>query len=574
MFTTPEHTIKTYTQNGWWGAQTLADLFEKNVAARPNDEALTDPPNRAELTIGAPQRLTYAQLKAQADNLAWAFLQQGIGKDDLVIVQLPNIHELVVVYLAAARMGAIISPVPVQYRTHELAQILALTQAQTYITTTRFGGFNFAEMALGLQMQFPALRRVIALMDAPAQGVLSLSEMLHQPADTAALEKAIHQNPPQANDVFTVCWTSGTEAEPKGVPRSHNHWISIAYASVDGAELAQGAALLNPFPLVNMSAIGGMLTPWLLTGGKLVLHHPLSLPVFLEQIGREKINYTVAPPMLLNMLLRNPALLANADLSHIKNIGSGSAPLSPWMVSQWQEKYGIAILNLFGSNEGCAFFSGPDEVPDPVERARFFPRWGTDGMTSANRGVRGMNSKLVDPLTGEEVTEKGAVGEMAIRGPNVFDGYFRRPDLTAKSFDKQGYFLTGDLFAIDGADGRLDRYRFVGRLKDLIIRGGMKIAAEELENLLVEHPKVQDIAIIGAPSRDDDELVCAVVVPKKDQTVTLTDLNEFLREKDVAAYKLPKKLVLMEALPRNPVGKILKRNLKEQLADGKEQAAQ
>lgn len=570
MLTTPTQHINTYTANGWWGTQTLADLFEQNAAASPNAIALTDPPNRAELTVGDPQRLTYAQLKTQSDNLAWAFLQNGIGKDDIIVTQLPNIAELVVVYLAAAKMGAIVSPAPMQYRTHELKQILALTQARALITVSRFGGFNFAEMAHGLQTRYPAVRHVIVLADAPLEAGLSLSEMTHQPCDCAALQKAIAQNPPQANDVFTICWTSGTESDPKGVPRSHNHWISIALASVDGAKLAPGDALLNPFPLVNMSAIGGMLTPWLLTGGKLSLHHPLSLPVFLEQITREKINYTVAPPMLMNMLLRNPALLANTDLSHIKTIGSGSAPLSPWMVSQWQEKYGIAVLNLFGSNEGCAFCSGPDEIPAPQERARFFPRWGADGAPSANRGARGMKSRLVDPLTRAIITEPGVVGEMAICGPNVFDGYFRRPDLTEKSFDADGYFLTGDLFAIDGAGGQLNRYRFVGRLKDLIIRGGMKIAAEELENLLIEHPKVQDVAIIGLPSaREDDEVICAVVSPKKDQTVTLTDLNEFLREKDLAAFKLPKKIVILEALPRNPVGKILKRDLREQLAKDK-----
>ncbi|HQZ21570.1 MAG TPA: class I adenylate-forming enzyme family protein [Thermoflexales bacterium] len=571
MLATHQTHVNTYTAQGWWGTQTLADLFEQNAAACPNDIALTDPPNRPDLTVGAPQRLTYAQLKTQVDNLAWAFLQNGIGKDDIIVVQLPNIAELVVVYLASAKMGAIVSPVPVQYRTHELKQILALTEASAFITVSHFGGFNFVEMAQSLQTRYPTLKRVIALADAPLAGVLSLSEMIHRPCDATALEKAIAQNPPRANDVFTICWTSGTESDPKGVPRSHNHWISIAFASVDGAKLSQGDALLNPFPLVNMSAIGGMLTPWLLTRGKFALHHPLSLPVFLAQISSEKINYTVAPPMLMNMLLRNPALLANADLSHIKSIGSGSAPLSPWMVSQWHEKYGISVLNLFGSNEGCSFCSGPDEIPDPAERARFFPRWGADGVASTNRGARGMKSKLVDPLTRETITQSGVVGEMAISGPNVFDGYFRRPDLTEKSFDSDGYFLTGDLFAIDGAADALNRYRFVGRLKDLIIRGGMKIAAEELENLLVEHPKVQDVAIIGLPSaRDEDEVVCAVIVPKKDQTITLTDLNEFLREKDLAAFKLPKKMVILEALPRNPVGKILKRNLKEQF--GKEKS--
>jgi non-ribosomal peptide synthetase component E (peptide arylation enzyme) len=558
--------IEYYKKNGWWGELTLDDLFQKNALDLPGNDALIDPPNRSELAFGASQRLSYVDLKQRVDNLASALLSNGLKQDDILVVQLPNFVELVIVYLAAARIGAIVSPAPMQYRTHELKQILEITKAKTFITIASFSGFHYADMARALQAQFSTLQHIIVLSDSPIEGTLSLTDMIQNNGDAQALSTYIAQHPKNADDVFTICWTSGTEADPKGVPRSHNHWISIAYASVDGAELDEGAALLNPFPLVNMSAIGGMLVPWLITRGKLVLHHPLSLPVFLAQIASEKINYTVAPPVLLNMLLRNPTLLTNTNLSSIKNIGSGSAPLSPWMVSQWQEKYGIPILNLFGSNEGCSFCSGPSEVPDPEARARFFPRWGARGITSSNRGARGMQSKLLDPVTHQEITEPNIVGELAIKGPNVFSGYFNRPDLTQKSFDAEGFFLTGDLFAIDGAPDLLNRYRFVGRLKDLIIRGGMKIAAEELENALMEHPKVQDIAIVGIPSHQtDDEMVCAVVVPKKDQTVTLVEINDFLREKDFAPYKFPKKLTIVEALPRNPVGKILKRTIKENL---------
>jgi acyl-CoA synthetase len=407
---------------------------------------------------------------------------------------------------------------------------------------------------------------VIALGDDLPAGVASLTGILATETDTSGVDVYAAAHPSSANDVFTICWTSGTVAEPKGVPRSHNLWIAIAYATVDAAGLQEGDTLLNPFPLVNMSAIGGMLVPWLLTRGKLVMHQPLDLPVFLSQLGGEQVNYTVAPPVLLNLLLLRPGLLESADLSHIRNIGSGSAPLSPWMVSQWQERHGIPILNFFGANEGTALASDPIDIPDPAERALYFPRLGVPGLTWTNRVGAMIETKLLDPETGDVVTQPDAVGELAIRGATVFSGYWRRPELTEASFDSEGYFLTGDLFAVAGEAG--DRYRFVGRLKHLIIRGGMKIAPEEVEFLLADHPKIADVAIVGVPDgrKLGEEVITAIVVPKEGEEVTLGDLTAFLREKDIAAYKLPKRLVVVQSLPRNAVGKVLKREIKEQLA--------
>jgi acyl-CoA synthetase (AMP-forming)/AMP-acid ligase II len=296
------------------------------------------------------------------------------------------------------------------------------------------------------------------------------------------------------------------------------------------------------------------------------MHHPLDLPVFLAQMGGEEIAYTVAPPVLLNLLLLRPGLLENADLSHVRNIGSGSAPLSPWMVTRWQEEHDIPILNFFGANEGTALVSDPVDIPDPAERALYFPRLGVPGFTWSNRVANMIETKLLDPETRAVVTEPDAPGELAIRGATVFAGYWKRPGLTEESFDGEGYFLTGDLFAIAGEGG--DRYRFVGRLKDLIIRGGMNIAPEEIEYLLADHPAIQEVAIVGVPDgrKLGEEVITAVAVPKEGEEVRLADLVGFLKEKDIAAYKLPRKLVSVQSLPRNAVGKVLKREIRQQLA--------
>ena len=253
------------------------------------------------------------------------------------MVQLPNVVELPLVYLAAARVGAIVSPLPVQYRQHELRHTMGLTEPQVVITTTNVHGFDHAAM----------VREV-----APDVAVITVGDeldaILAAGIDDPAVSAASSSAPSSANDILTICWTSGTEAEPKGVPRSHNHWISIGYGTTDGARLTDGDVLLNPFPMVNMSGIGGMFVPWLQVAGTLVMHHPMALPVFLGQIGRERASYTVAPPILLTMLLANEQLLAAADFSSMRVIGSGSAPLSAAMVVGWKERFGIDVTNFFG----------------------------------------------------------------------------------------------------------------------------------------------------------------------------------------------------------------------------------
>jgi acyl-CoA synthetase (AMP-forming)/AMP-acid ligase II len=548
--------IKEYTDKGWWGTDTLLDLFLRNVKQTPNAAAVVDPPNRSSWTTGAPQRMTYAELDQASGRLAAGLSAAGLKKDDVIMIQLPNIIELAVVYLAAARLGAIVSPVPPQFRTHELKSVMAIAAPRAFVTTINNSGFDSVAMVVRLREEFPNLKTIIGLGDTLPEGVQSLTALLATPVAGDVPHAIV-----SANDIYTICWTSGTETEPKGVPRSHNHWIWIAYASVDGAELEQGHSLLNPFPMINMAGIGGMFVPWLICAGKLVMHQPFDLPTFLGQIMAEKINYTVAPPALLNMLLMRPEVLQKVDLSSIKNIGSGSAPLSPWMVTKWQEDYKIPVINIFGSNEGESFTSGMKEFPDPAMRAQYFPRFGVPGFTWASRVAAQMSTKLM--AGGEEVTEPGIPGEMAIRGPGIFPGYYRRPELTEKAFDAQGYFYTGDLFEIAGQPGNWNAYKFVGRAKDIIIRGGMNISAEEIEGLIMGLPSLAEVAVVGYPDERLGEITCAVVVPKPGKTVTLEEIVAHLKTKDVAVYKLPEKLVVMEALPRNPVGKILKRSIRE-----------
>jgi len=560
----PEH-IAQYTARGWWGTRTLDDHFREGVARHPEREAVADAPNRAALTDGAPRRLTWAALADEVSRFAALLRAQGLQRDDVLVVQLANTVEQYVVYLAALRLGVVVSPVPVQYREFELRHVLAVATPAAVVTSARVLRHAAAAMwcALADECRAAGARPPWVFAFGGAGGSL--------PAGAMSLEAALaaHRGPGvieqaaglTANDVATLCWTSGTEAAPKGVPRSHNEWLIVAPSIIEAAELQPGARLLNPFPLVNMAGWSTCVAAWLRLGGTVVQHHPFDLPVFLRQLREERIDYTVAPPAILNQMLREPALLEGIDFARLARIGSGSAPLSEWMVCGFAER-GVQIVNYFGSNEGAALTGSPRDIADPALRARFFARAGVGQPFSTISTAAKIRTRLVDPDSSEEIAEPGRSGELRVAGPTLFAGYWRAPELTAKAFDEQGFYKSGDLFEIAGE--RQQFYRFVGRCKDIVVRGGMKISAEEVEALLIGHPTIADVAVVASPDPTLGERVCACIVPRAGHHPTLGDLVEYLRdERRLAVYKLPETLLLLDALPRNPVGKVLKRELRD-----------
>ena len=558
MQTTPQHRIEDYTNRGWWDDRTLVDMFDHAVAAAPDHLALVDQFNRNEFTDGKANRLSFADVAAAVGRVTTALFDAGIRRDDIVVVQLPNIAELPILYLALARLGAIISPVAVQYGSFELEKTRDQVEPAAFITLTNLKGRNFAAEHGGI---FAAGSQLLTFGDAAPDGFRPLSLTDGQTASDT-LSAYLHSLETSANDLLSVCWTSGTTGQPKGVPRSHNMWKASGQGAHDIAGMLDFEPILNPFPMINMAAIGGFLFPWLMRRSTLVLHNPLDLPVFLKQIEAEKIAYTIAPPALLTMLLKQRELLDSVDIGSLRAIGSGSAPLSEWMVAEWQKEYGIAILNVFGSNEGICLGSNHHDLPDPSERAQYFPRFGVEGFEWGNRAAAQTRTRLVDLQTGEVVSEPGEQGELEIQGATVFDGYWNSPEANAEVFTDDGFFRTGDVFEIVcDADDAPRFYKFVGRCKDIINRGGVKISPDEVDNLLAGHPKVAQATVVGYPEEVMGERVGAVIVPKPGEQVTLSDVTDYLRSRGLAVFKLPEQLRVVDAIPHNAVGKVLRREL-------------
>ena len=557
MILTKKNRIEVFTKRGWWGEDTLYSLFQDAVSSSGDQEALIDPLNRADITGDAPKRLSFNEVDKTVERYASIFFEQGLRKDDIALIQLPNVVELPIVYLALSKLGIICSPIPMQYGAYEINSIIAETKPKAFISIQTFNKSAHAEQFLSAftnnELKF-ALGEIENFIDLHT----------HKPvSETYESQQSYAQdNPITANDIFTICWTSGTTGTPKGVPRSHNLWLPMAKAAGYVSETEEGDTLLNPFPMINMASIGGFLFNWLLCKGKLVQHHPFDLNVFLNQIVNEDVKYTIAPPAIMNMLLNNPAILDQHDLSSLRSIGCGGAPLSEWMVESFQNKYNLTVQNIFGSNEGATLLSARHEIEDPHLRAQYFPRFGIEGLDWSNPVSKLVKTKLINVETNKEINESGQPGELLISGATVFDGYWNAPEANAEVFDEEGFFRTGDLFEISPEDTDKKFYKFCGRCKDLIIRGGMNISPEELDNLLSSHPKMLEVAVTGYDDEILGEKVGVVAVVAKGVTISLDEIIDFLKDKQIAKYKMPEDLRVIDVLPKNPVGKVLRRELK------------
>jgi len=376
-------------------------------------------------------------------------------------------------------------------------------------------------------------------------------------AATEPDEERLDAVAPTEDDVFTICWTSGTEAEPKGCQLTHRNWRWQSGTIVRLGQLEAGDRVLATAPLVNMTGVGVVLVPWLLAVGELVLHHPLDLELLIGQITGEGADFTVLVPALLTMILKRGDV-DELDLSSLRTVVTGSAPPSPYAMSEFRRRWGIEIIHLWGQNEGTLLASTTPDVPEPEDRVERFPWWGRSGVEWPS-GVDDAEARVHDE-EGRSLTEPGEVGELGFRGPAVFSGYYRREDLNEHAFTPDGFFLTGDLFKV--ADER--HLSFFDRKKDVIIRGGNNISAAEVELLAVAHPAVRDAAAIAVPDEDMGERVCLCAVPQDPASPpTLDDIVASLREEGLATYKLPERLELVGEIPRNPVGKILKSELRE-----------
>ena len=561
-----------YREQGWWGDTRLQDLFDHWVATRPDACSLVDPPDRARFTDGAPCRRSWRELDEQVRSLCGVLLDTGLQKGDVVLLQLPSVHEFFVAYMACFRLGLVASPVPAAYRAHELDHIVPHARVRALIGMCRVGNFDHGHLLMQMT-RHDVVRQVMLWGENIPSGALDLGQAMRRQAQdptlAARLSAVQKSQPVSADDVAVVLWTSGTEALPKPVPRTHNQWLASRKLMTEPANLQTGDCVLSPRMLNTMGGFAGTVMTWLDCATQVVLHQPLNVPVFLQQVVDEKPVFTSGPPALLQQLLADPQAMRLLAASPLRHISSGSAALPEEVMLRFKQECDIDILNFYGSSEGGSLSATPRDMDDLSARARYFARFGAPGCESTLSTAHYVRTRLIDPETEATIEAPGVVGELCFEGPMLFEGYLGMPEATRAAFTRRGEYRSGDLFAIAGE--RSQWLHFVGRRKEIIVRGGLNISALEVEGLLAQVPAIQEAVAIGVPDDKLGELVCAVVVLKPGANLDLKGLTEHLHQQlSVAIYKCPEVLLRVDSLPRNPAGKVPKSTLRRQV----EEAAQ
>ncbi|MBN2569309.1 MAG: acyl--CoA ligase [Deltaproteobacteria bacterium] len=540
--------IDYYTKIGAYPNVTVNSVLKDTVHKYPDKLALADASNKEKFAELPPDRYTYRELDDAIDRLATGFLEMGIGKDDIVVLQLPNITEHVIISFALWRIGAITAPVIMQFRAHELNYIIGLSEAKAIITMPLFNGFDHVELAEKLKSEFPTLAYVI-----------SLDEIRNMMFSGKIDESALKEIEVDPNDLIQINWTSGTEANPKGCPKSHNHWMSMLnYCGVAAPQMTSEDVVLCPFPLQYISGTLCFLTPALLVGATCLLHHPFDPIVFLQQVNDEKVTYSGGSPAMHLILLNHPEV-EKYSIKSLRCMMTGSAPTPEFVVKTYLEKYGVEMINFWGQNEMTGFPAGPKDVPDPYRRALTFPNFGKKGVKWNTEGSEYIETRILDDYE-RDLSNIGDVGELVFKSPSTLPCYFKNPEFDERAF-VGGFFRTGDYFKIE----ENNLLTFYGRKKDIIIRGGQNVSPEELENIIQSHPKVLEVAVVGYPDPKMGEKACAYVAPRKGETISLEEIVDFMKQQGVAIFKLPERLEIVENLPRNAAGKVQKKILREDI---------
>nr|HEK5737193.1 medium-chain fatty-acid--CoA ligase [Escherichia coli] len=515
----------TYRQQGLWGDASLADYWQQTARAMPDKIAVVD-------NHGASY--TYSALDHAASCLANWMLAKGIESGDRIAFQLPGWCEFTVIYLACLKIGAVSVPLLPSWREAELVWVLNKCQAKMFFAPTLFKQTRPVDLILPLQNQLPQLQQIVGVDKlAPATSSLSLSQII---ADNIPLTTAITTH---GDELAAVLFTSGTEGLPKGVMLTHNNILASERAYCARLNLTWQDVFMMPAPLGHATGfLHGVTAPFLI-GARSVLLDIFTPDACLALLEQQRCTCMLgATPFvydLLNLLEKQPA-----DLSALRFFLCGGTTI-PKKVARECQQHGIKLLSVYGSTE-----SSPHAVvnlDDPLSRFMH-----TDGYAAA-----GVEIKVVDDA--RKTLPPGYEGEEASRGPNVFMGYFDEPELTARALDEEGWYYSGDLCRMDEAG----YIKITGRKKDIIVRGGENISSREVEDILLQHPKIHDACVVAMPDERLGERSCAYVVLKAPHhSLSLEDVVTFFSRKRVAKYKYPEHIVVIEKLPRTASGKIQK----------------
>lgn len=518
-----------WVSKGLWRDATLHDLFDETVATHPDETAI----------VTSSERVSFKEFKERSDSLAAGLLEAGVGQGEIVTVQLPNWPELCYLQIALSRVGAVIHPMHMAFREREMESLLGFCESGTYIGPATSGDLDNAKAVVAMRGNLPALKRVIAVR-AQARGEWDYSfDDLPPSCEPVAV-------PSDADRIFYLNFTSGTEGDPKGFLHTHNTLISFFKLAADFMKASDPDAVnLACSPMTH--SFGHFTTYQTAVAGiPMVLIEKFEPGEVLRLIESEKVTTLSGTPAHLFSLLRHPDF-ESTDTSSLKSLSAGGARSSPELIAEIEEKLGLKTGNTYGMGENVIHtrtlpFDPPEKVSNTV-----------------GRPLPTAELKIVNPGDRTEELAAGEIGEIAFRGPTLFVGYLKQPELTAATRDGDGWFFTGDLGFVDH-DGYLC---FASRSSEVINRGGTKIYPKEIEDLLMAHPSIEQCAVVPMPDERLGERSCAYVVSGGGPSLDREDLAEYLDGMQVSKYKIPDEVVVIDQLPMTPTAKVRKAELVE-----------
>ena len=534
----PPEFAKRYRDKGYWEDRTIAHQFADIFKTHANRTAI----------VCGERKWSYAELDRDSTRLALNLVDLGLKPLDRVVLQLPNVAEFAILYFALQKIGAIPIMALATHRYRELTQFVQLSGAVACVAMDATKDYDYRELLTRVMGENKGVRHGIVL-GAATGGLLSLSDLIaRRPmAKPDALDGLNNRLDPTDPAVFQL--SGGTTGIPKLIPRTHNDYIYNSKTACTVTGVALGKVLLDVLPLAhNLPLACPGMQGFLISGGTVVLSTSVRGEDVFRIVERHKVTHIHVVPALLIRWINDPKI-AGYDLGSLEFIQSGGQRLQPEVRRRTRELIpSVFVQENFGMAEGMLMFVRKDD-PDDV-------RMETVGLPiSPDDEVR-----LLDD--DDNIVEFGEVGEFCCRGPYTLRGYYGTPEHNARAFTSDGFYRSGDLMRQHPSG----RFMVEGRKKDLINRGGEKISCEEIENLILTHPSVQNVACVPYPDDVLGERMCACIIPKKGRTLSFEDLIAHLQKEEMAKHKLPERIEVMDDFPLSAFGKVSKKTLTEELA--------
>jgi non-ribosomal peptide synthetase component E (peptide arylation enzyme) len=535
--------IQEYTDRGYWTSTTFADLWDRNAREYPHKEAVAD----------SQTRLTWSEAKQWIDRMALGLLELGFKKDDVLAVQLPNSVELCLFRVVCEKAGLLCLPLIRTLRHREMEHILSFVEATGIVIPWKLQGFDYFEMVKEIQPNLiqpnlPQLKHIFVAGDEVPEGASSLQEMIQRPLEEAYPPDYLEERKCGAIEVALIPHTSGTTGFPKFVE------YPICSYVYQGRSFSQffGFTGDEVFAILGPAAAGPNIRAYICgpyVAARIVMMERFDAEEALKLIDREKVTVTGVVPAQLAMMLSHPNF-HQYNLTSLRMIFSSGASLPYQLGIATEERIGCPVVQSYGSVDWGGG-TGGSRLEAPRDKR----------LLTVGQSYGGNEIKIVDD-TGKEVA-RGEVGEIMVKGPSSASGYYKDPEATWQAWSKDGWLKLGDLGKLD-EEGNL---MVIGRKKDVIIRAGQNIYPVEVENLIVTHPKVSAAALVSMPDPVMGERACAYVTLRSGQSFTFEEMVSCLRGKNIASYKLPERLEIVDKFPTVAEGqKVDKKVLQQDIA--------